>query len=231
LKAVFNFSYPRLEKGGRKDEGRVLQKAKVLRMEVISKPMRKLVLLTVILFLFLLSPPHTLADMPAQNDAFVRWEQFHEAIVRHFSAEDADLFRKKLQPTIATFRSRSLPEPFKKEAKSFTYVGSAGTFIAEAVALMKPYLTKNDVTRVRGFLGTLNNNKLIQGWASSRNYVGCIAISLELQEDPSSEYILKAFLTPFDRPGFRNSHRTDGYKGMTLSYPTRVFARPRGKTD
>jgi hypothetical protein len=96
---------------------------------------------------------------------------------------------------------------------------------------MKPYLTKNDVTRVRGFLGTLNNNKLIQGWASSRNYVGCIAISLELQEDPSSEYILKAFLTPFDRPGFRNSHRTDGYKGMTLSYPTRVFARPKGKTD
>ncbi len=163
--------------------------------------------------------------MPARDDAFVKWEQFYETIVKHLSSEDANLFEKKVQSTIEIFKSRPFPKPFNSGSKTFTHMGSAGAFIGDIVTLIKPYLARGDVNRVREFLGALNNNILIQGWAFSHNYVGCITITLELIQDPSSEYKIKGFLSPFERPECKNSYMLEGYKGMTITYSTKVFTR------
>jgi hypothetical protein len=192
-------------------------------MEILLKMINKRFL--IFLVFFMLVPSLSFADIPATNDAFVRWGEFKKAMNACFTAEEVGTFEKRLKPAMEANTPRALPEPFTDETKGFVHMGDARSFILVIVELIKPYLAVQDAERVSKFFEKLNKDVLVQGWASSRNYLGRIGISLELKTDSKGRYGIEAYLAPSDGPDRKNIGKTGGYRGITITFPTDIAVR------
>lgn len=163
------------------------------------------------------------ADMPARIEVYARWKQIMDTAAKHFSYSEASVLERKLRETIDIHSSKPLHTAYNGNSE-FINLGSGGSLLSGLVELVKPHLSKNEVTKVRAFLDSLNSDKLVQGLSVSRNYSGCLLITYELLVSDKGVYEIKSFHAPFSLPGCELSQSTSDYKGITFMMSTGVPA-------
>ncbi|MBF0495039.1 MAG: hypothetical protein HQK58_00460 [Deltaproteobacteria bacterium] len=99
-----------------------------------------------------------------------------------------------------------------------------GAFINELVEIVKIYLARGDIAKVKRFFQAVNQKKLIRGYGrfflQRGGYGGPMVIKLELRESPQREFQIEVWYQLI-HPGYVNGQKAEGPR---RTYPTSITA-------
>lgn len=164
--------------------------------------------------------PETARATPASWDRIVgvNLPQFKKEAAKWLSPEDAE--------RLAALTHKAGEEPrISAESLKRPYTPVASySFERDIVGVVKPYLERGKVDKVKGFFTAVNRARLLYGWAGyypyrKPGYSGPCKVEYSIEVSDAKEYLILRSLQADVSPKDRNAKT-----GRTMRYPTGVYA-------